>query len=77
MVLVLVRVPLASEGNCNRNDAADKFLVAVAAACFVCSQVEDTEAFTNRVQRAMAKTLNLSSMDLLEEAEIPDEVGDP
>ena len=44
---------------------------------FVCSQVEDTEAFTNRVQRAMAKTLNLSSMDLLEEAEIPDEVDDP
>lgn len=36
-------------------------------------QVEDTEAFANRVQRAMAKTLNLSSMDLLEEAEIPDE----
>lgn len=37
-------------------------------------QVEDTEAFANRVQRAMAKTLNLSSMDLLEEMEIPDEV---
>ncbi|CAN0442807.1 unnamed protein product, partial [Ectocarpus sp. 13 AM-2016] len=36
-------------------------------------QVEDTEAFANRVQRAMAKTLNLSSMDLLEEMEIPDE----
>ncbi|CAN0000569.1 unnamed protein product [Ectocarpus sp. 8 AP-2014] len=35
--------------------------------------VEDTEAFANRVQRAMAKTLNLSSMDLLEEMEIPDE----
>ncbi|CAB1121234.1 HSP90 [Ectocarpus sp. CCAP 1310/34] len=35
--------------------------------------VEDTEAFANRVQRAMAKTLNLSSMDLLEEVEIPDE----
>lgn len=37
-------------------------------------QVEDTEAFANRVQGAMAKTLNLDSMDLLEEAEIPDEV---
>lgn len=37
-------------------------------------QVEDTEAFANRVQRTMAKTLNLSSMDLLEEMEIPDEV---
>eukprot|EP00903_Cladosiphon_okamuranus_P010270 g9724.t1 len=36
-------------------------------------QVEDTEAFATRVQRAMAKTLNLGSMDLLEEAEIPDE----
>lgn len=37
-------------------------------------QVEDTKAFANRVQRAMAQTLNLSSMELLEEAEIPDEV---
>lgn len=39
--------------------------------------MEDTEAFANRVQRAMAKTLNLGSMELLEEAEIPDEVGAP
>ncbi|CAM9869682.1 unnamed protein product [Scytosiphon promiscuus] len=36
-------------------------------------QVEDTEAFANRVQRAMAKTLNLGSMDLLDEMEIPEE----
>ncbi|CAN0385945.1 unnamed protein product [Pylaiella littoralis] len=35
--------------------------------------VEDTTAFANRVQRVMAKSLNLSSMELLEEAEIPDE----
>lgn len=38
------------------------------------SQVDDTEAFASRVHRAMAKTLNLGSMELLEEAEIPDEV---
>lgn len=37
-------------------------------------QVEDTEAFASRVQRAMAKTLSLNSMELLEEADIPDEV---
>ena len=44
--------------------------------CGVClgGQVEDTEAFASRVQRAMAKTLSLNSMELLEEAEIPDEV---
>lgn len=38
-------------------------------------QVDDTEAFSSRVHRAMAKTLNLSSMELLEEADIPDEVS--
>lgn len=38
-------------------------------------QVDDTEAFSGRVHRAMAKTLNLSSMELLEEADIPDEVS--
>lgn len=37
-------------------------------------QVDDTEAFSTRVHRAMAKTLNLSSMELLEEADIPEEV---
>lgn len=36
--------------------------------------MEDTEAFASRVQRAMAKTLSLNSMELLEEADIPDEV---
>ncbi|CAM9424174.1 unnamed protein product [Hapterophycus canaliculatus] len=35
--------------------------------------VEDTEAFASRVQRAMAKTLNLGSMDLLDEMDIPEE----
>ena len=37
-------------------------------------KVEDTESFASRVQRIMAKTLNLSSLELLDEAEIPDEV---
>ncbi|CAM9967816.1 unnamed protein product [Ascophyllum nodosum] len=39
-------------------------------------QVEDTESFASRVQRIMAKTLNLSSLELLDEAEIPDEDGE-
>lgn len=36
--------------------------------------MEDTEAFASRVHRVMAKTLNIMSMELLEEADIPEEV---
>ncbi|CAM9506501.1 unnamed protein product, partial [Sphacelaria rigidula] len=35
--------------------------------------VEDVEGFSARVHRAMAKTMNLGTMDLLPEADIPEE----
>lgn len=38
-------------------------------------QVEDVESFSSRVHRAMAKTLNLTDMELLPEADIPDEAS--
>lgn len=38
-------------------------------------QVEDVEGFSARVHRAMAKTMNLGTMDLLPEADIPEEVN--
>ncbi|CAM9831987.1 unnamed protein product [Discosporangium mesarthrocarpum] len=64
------RVEMSPDDEATKDLAWLLFDTAMASSGFT---VDDTEAFSARVYRSMASTLNIESLEPLEEAEVPEE----